>query len=151
MAHNRLGHRSFTRGDGPAALPHFVEAARLRPDLWLNRNNLALALAALGRHDEAAHEYEEACRVASPSMKPRALANLGAHLLNSGRPAEAKLIFGYLAGQFPRKPEFANNWAVALARTGNREAAIRQWRRALELEPDNEPAREALARALAGE
>jgi Flp pilus assembly protein TadD len=53
----------------------------------------------------------------------------------AGRPAEALSEFGRVLALSPRNPQALNNRGVALSALGQNEAASRDWREALEIEP----------------
>ena len=57
-----LGRSAYERNELSQALNHFSQAARLMPRLARYRHRLALSLAALGRHGEAASELEDVAR-----------------------------------------------------------------------------------------
>jgi tetratricopeptide (TPR) repeat protein len=69
-----------------------------------------------------------------------------AHAAESqGRYPEAAQAYGKLVELDPNNPTYLNNFGVVLFKTGNRQEAIRQFRRALELKPDFQQARDGLA------
>ena len=70
---------------------------------------------------------------------------LGRVMLELGRPAEALRAFGKALAIEPTKASNVYNRGVALAALGQREAAVLDFRRALAMDPQHKPAREALA------
>ena len=87
VAHNQLGLALYRRGDAADALPHYLEAVRIRPGLAEAHNNLGGAFAALDRIDEAIEHYRKALEL-KPAY-PEALLNLGVALVQEGRLDEA--------------------------------------------------------------
>ena len=64
LAHNNLGRILVEqRHEYDLGIAHFREALRLRPDFREAHNNLGLALAALGRYEEAAWHLQEVVRL----------------------------------------------------------------------------------------
>ena len=75
-------------------------------------------------------------------------ANLANALFQAGRFAEAGERFRMMLEREPNNPALLNNYAVTLYRSGDTEAAVRMFRRALEINPDLKDARDGLAVAL---
>jgi serine/threonine-protein kinase len=103
------------RADAAFNLEHDIEAAvrwydaylQLRPLSAAARNNRALYLSALGRHEEAAHEFAVATTV-DPLLKgPRQIQmlNLAAELVVAGRLDSARVVSGKLVGAPARYAE----------------------------------------------
>ena len=146
QAHNRLGAKKFARGDIEGAFYHFTNSTRLRPDLGETHNNLGTALSAKGRLDDAIKEFAEAVRV-TPHV-PAIKVNLANALAAGGRFGEAGDVYKELLEKEPRNAALLNNYGVTLYRQGLKDAAIEQFRRALEIAPDLKDAKESLAVAL---
>jgi Tfp pilus assembly protein PilF len=163
QAHNRLGARKFARGDVDGAHFHFQNSTRLRPDLGETHNNLGTTLsaraqifgqrgdqAAAGREMAAAiDQFAEAARV-TPHV-PAIQVNLANALATAGRFAEAADRYEELLKVETNNPALINNYGVALYKQGRKEESIVQFRRALELAPGLEDARQSLAVALGEE
>lgn len=122
-------------------------ALAVTADNYLAHNNLGVALAARGRHDEAAEHYAQAVRI-NPTW-PEARNNLGNAWAARGD-------YGRARAQFEEalrvRPDFAvalNNLGTALAREGRFADAIAPYTRAVVIEPDYFDARFALADTLA--
>jgi Flp pilus assembly protein TadD len=69
----RLGNLHSSAGNNSGAMPFFQAAIQTRPDSPIPRNNLALALQALGRKDEAIQVFEDALVQTEPSAHGRSL------------------------------------------------------------------------------
>ena len=145
-AHEHTGSRLFSADNIDAASYHFRRAVQLRPDLGENHNNLGSVLSAKGRLDEAIKEFTEACRLA-PNV-PTMHVNLANAFFQTGRFAEASETFLTLLQKEPTNPVLLNNYAVTLYKLGDKEAAVLNFRKALEFNPNLKDAREGLAVAL---
>ena len=131
------------------AVAEYEEAVRLRPGSAEAHNSLANALLkAPDRLGEAVAQFEEALR-----LRPdygEAHNNLGLALNAQGRPADAAAHFREALRLLPGHPEIHFNLALALLRTPGGEAEAAEHLEAfLRLAPDNERARELLARIRA--
>lgn len=81
---NRAGIDAYTAGDFAAAANHFVEAQALEPDNPEISLNLAAALHAAGRFEEAAIAARRALASPSPRWRARAQASIGHHRFAAG-------------------------------------------------------------------
>ncbi len=81
---------------------------------------------------------------------PGDLNGWGYVLLGQGRAAEAVQVFTENVRYYPENGYAYDSLGEGLLATGDREGAIRNYRRSLELVPDNDNARTALARLEAG-
>jgi tetratricopeptide (TPR) repeat protein len=86
--------------------------------------------------------------VARAPMNPRALGNLGAVLLDQGRPEEAAAVFGRAVAILPNSPEILSNLCNTCAGLGRFSEAIAYGEKALRVAPDNADARINLSRAF---
>ncbi len=111
-------------------------------------NNLANALADLGRHAAAAGHYSKALE-ANPKMA-EAHSNLGRLLGEQGRMEEAEEHFRRALELAPDYADAANNLGGALAERGRTEDAIAAFSRALDINPALNGARSNLGGLLAG-
>ncbi len=145
QAHNRLGAKKFARGELDAALYHFQNSSRLRPDLGETHNNLGAALMQLGRRDEAIVAFEKALKATPHIVATRAnLANAYAH---AGRLEDAEKLFRELVNQQPGNPVFQGNLGAILLQLGRREEAVYHLLRSYEINPNLQGIKENLERA----
>jgi hypothetical protein len=111
---------------------------------WMAHNNLANALLAQGRVDEAVAHYQEAIR-----LKPdygNAHYNLGIANFQRGDYSEAVARFREAVRLKPKSAEACNNLGAALAKAGQTNEAIAQFEAAARLAPGSEEPRANLAR-----
>ena len=138
---------TLDRLTGPReALPHFSQAAALRPDWCEARGNLAFALARVGRMAEAARELS-----AAKALNPGDAGlcnNLGLALSELGRGEEACASYREAIRLNPLYPEAYNNLAILYERYGRSSEAISSCLEALRLRPDYPEAHHNLACAL---
>jgi protein O-mannosyl-transferase len=145
MAHTHLGLALANQGRDGEAMPHFVEAVRLRPDFALAQNDLGVALMARGDLDEAARHLSAALRKEPGNATIHT--NLGLTLMGLGEPGEAARSFAAALELQPDRADAHANLGDALARIpGRLPDAVAQYREALRLQPGFPPARQALDR-----
>ena len=145
-AHTNLGIALAQLGRLDEAAVAFREAARLQPDSVETHLNLAAALTDLGRVAEAIGQYDLALRLDPASAA--AQHGWGRALVRDNRPAEGLRRYEAalrLDVSLASAPGFRFDLAVAFARTGAREDAIRELETVLRLDPSHEGARELLA------
>jgi Tfp pilus assembly protein PilF len=119
-------------------------AAALAPQGPLPRYNLANTLLRLGRVEDAVHEYRTALRL-DPAW-PECRANLAAALETLGRFDEACAEYAEVRRLRPAMAPMAFfREALARQRQGHPRTATELLRKALEADPEFEPARTALA------
>ncbi|MTJ84429.1 MAG: tetratricopeptide repeat protein, partial [Telmatospirillum sp.] len=127
------GDRLRVSGRGLAALLRYDRALCLAPDDPVALHNRALAMAGLGRLDEAATGYRRALRLMPDN--PVILSNLGLAEQRRGRLPEALACFRTVAAI---TPDSSTAWASlgdALARAGDADMACLCLHRALALDP----------------
>jgi tetratricopeptide (TPR) repeat protein len=155
--HATVGNQLFAAGDVPAALFHFVRAARLRPDLGEVHNNLGVVFEKLGRSDDAIAEFARAVEL-QPDVPPLRV-NRGAALFNARRFHDAEREYRaaiFIAGN-AHTAAMHHNLGVVLFNLNRPEDAAVEFRAALQRDPDYKEARENLkiaedaARKAAGE
>jgi len=139
---NNRGVALYYRGALEASLEAFRRALELQPDYAEAHNNLGLVLSRLGREKEAVEAFQAALKI-DPKMG-EVFNNLGFLYHLSSQYKKAAEMFG-------KAIESAADSSVAYANLGNcyykmklPEKAVGAWRRALELDPMNEPARRGL-------
>jgi Flp pilus assembly protein TadD len=121
----------------PEAVAHFREAIRLNPRMAIAHNDLALALAQMGRPQEVIDELSEAVRLAPE--RPEAFKNLAWALTTcpdrSLRNAAKAVELAQRAVELsdPPKPEFLDCLAAAYAEAGRFPEAAQTARKALDL------------------
>jgi tetratricopeptide (TPR) repeat protein len=147
-AENNLGLLLSREGRPAEAIPHFVEALRIKPDFAEAHNNLGFALADQGRTREAIAHYTEAVRLIPAYVE--AHNNLGVALSGEGRNDEAIREFQEALRLDPALAVSHNNLGAALAKQGRLEEAVRHFSEALRLDPDYADARRNLALAHNG-
>jgi tetratricopeptide (TPR) repeat protein len=147
QAHNRLGAKKFARGEVDAALFHFQNSSRLRPDLGETYNNLGATLMQLNRKEEAIVAFEKALKATPHILATQA--NLANAYAQVGRWEDSARMFRDLVSEKkqPNNPVFQGNLGAVLLQLGNREEAIYHLRRAYELNPNLQGLKENLDRA----
>ncbi|MCM8794883.1 MAG: tetratricopeptide repeat protein [Candidatus Omnitrophica bacterium] len=113
----------------------WTDVVSKRPLSSRAHNNLGLALAAQGRHEEALEEFRKA--VALNPLDAVAHNNLGLALLKQKRVGEAEAIFRELIRTSEKYTPAYNNLALLLTRRGETQEAIRLYRKSLALDPYN--------------
>jgi Flp pilus assembly protein TadD len=139
VAQGNLGGLLANTGRLPEAIPHFVEALRLRPDYPQARVSLGSALASTGHLDAARAQFEEALRL-RPDFADGHY-NLALVLRATGHLPEAAAHFREALRLKPNFPEAHNDLGVILAESGRKTEAIAQFEAALGLNPDYAEAR----------
>ena len=145
LAHNDLGSALEKKGEIDAAIAHYREAIRLKPDFVLAQSNLGAALGRQGKFDEAISHLQEAIR-----LKPDhagAHNNLGIVYAIKGKDSDAAREFSEAVRIDPDQADAHFNLGVLLARQGRLDEAITHYERALEINPSQENARNALSEA----
>src|SRR6185503_12032981 len=139
---NNRGVALYYRGAFEAAQAAFRQAIHLLPEYAEAHNNLGLVLSKLGNEAEAVQVFQEALRL-DPAMS-EVYNNLGFLYHTTSHFDRAVEMFGQAI-------QNSSDSAVAYANLGNSlykmkqpEKAVEAWRRALELDPMNEPARKSL-------
>ena len=143
-----LGRAAAAAGDEPASLAAARRAVALAPNLPAARYGLAVALARAGDADGARVERQAAGRLYGEVEErtrrlglERARLDRGWDLLRQDRPAEAAAWFAALE----ESPDALAGQAAALSAAGDRTAAARALQRAVELAPERDDLRLALA------
>ncbi len=134
VAHNNLGAALLKEGKIPAAIRHFEEVLRIKPDYTYAHNNMGLALTSQGSTMEAQSFYLEALRYRPNFVE--AYNNIGVALTDQGKYEEAGSYFRRALHFRPHYPEALNNLGYVHARQGRYEEAIRYFDEALRLKPD---------------
>lgn len=125
------------------ALKHFERALAVLPDYAPAHFYMARLLARVpARLNEAVRHYEKTLEL-RPGARD-ALIELGGVLLRLGRVTDAARRLDELLRLFPNDVEALNTRGTIYAREGRVELARAAWRRALEIAPDFEPARQNL-------
>jgi len=134
IAHNNLGVALADENRADAALAHFQEALRIKPDYADAYNNVGLALWREGRREEAALQYRNALRYQPNLAEPHN--NLGLVLTELGRIDEA---LPHFSAALRLDPQFASahlNLGNALRDSGRTEEAVEHYEEALRIRPD---------------
>jgi tetratricopeptide (TPR) repeat protein len=149
LAENNLGW-DLDRAHRPEeAIPHYLEAVRLRPRFIGGRMNLALALAEVGRVDEAIEQFEAALRLEPKNYL--VYLHLGFALSRKGRLDDAASHFTEAIRLKPDYVEAHNGLGLVLARKGDVAGAIQHYNDAIRLMPKFAEAHSNLGAALAGQ
>ena len=137
-----------TRAESLVELRALLEGTRFDPQFYYNVGNM---LARMNDPGAAATAYRKAIKQRKGNY-PRALNNLGVVLLRAGDSAEAEAAFlDALRQEHFTYPEAHYNLGRLYHARGETELAIRQWKRALRLNPAHTPAAVLLAAALAAD
>lgn len=127
------GTAAYQRGDYPAAMAHYREAALAHPDDAESLNNLAQVLTRLGRTDEAIPLYRRAI-----GLNPGGWAyqfNLARALGLTGDWPAAVAAYREAERLFPNDYATVFNLALALRRTGDEDGSVAALERAVRLAP----------------
>jgi len=135
IAQYNLGVYLLKAGHGAAAIEHYREAVRLKPDYIEAHTNLGIALSASGRLPEAMAEYEAALEL-NPDY-PKAHYNLGLALFREHRLPEAIAEYEEALRLKPDYPKADLNAGDALADAGRVPEAIAHYEKAMRLDPDD--------------
>ncbi len=112
----------------------FSHAHDVTRDNWLAHNNLASALDAAGRLDEAAGHYRESLRI-NPGFA-KAYYGLGAVRARQGKLEEAKVRFMQALRYEPRSADALYNLGSVYADEGRLDEAAASYRKSLEINPE---------------
>ena len=119
--------------NGDDAVQSLREAIKLSPDNLPLRLHLAGTLAGFGRHDEAEKEYRQALSLAPDDTRPKL--GLATCFYQQGKNSAALVIVEELI-KSPTAPAAVHVlFARLLLRAGDVERAVRQYKRALDVDP----------------
>jgi len=135
IAQYNLGVYLVKAGQRAAAIEHYREAVRLKPDYIEAHTNLGIALSAIGHVPEAMAEYEAALEL-NPDY-PKAHYNLGLALFREGRLPDAIAEYEEALRLKPDYPQADLNAGDALADAGRVPEAIAHYEKAMRLDPDD--------------
>lgn len=142
LAHLRLGEQQFDEDDIDGAVGHFKRAADLRPDLGETKNWLGRALLKKRRYKEAQAVLEEALQAAPFMLDIHT--NLAAAYAKTGRYADALERVEYVMSKRPATAGMLATQGIALCGLGDEQQGIAKLEAAISLDPELEPAIEAL-------
>ena len=157
LGHRGLGQAALLLGDGPAAVEHLEQAARLEPEDRIAQVALARAFTLVDRSEQGAEATRKAqtftaeARLPDPiffdmqnlavdpeTLRARAARKQRANQLAFGGDFDAALLeFERAARLAPRDPEIEHNWGTVLLRRGDLEEARRHFKKAIELNPQS--------------
>ena len=147
----KLADQLVTAGRQPEALAELVKASStdiFDPTSFYNIGN---SFAGLGATDAAINSYRKAIEQRKGNYS-RAYNNMGVILLRSGRWDEAHQAFlAALKLESFRYAEASYNLGRLYAAQGQNDLAVREWRRALSVDPEHSAAAEALSRNTGGD
>lgn len=154
IAHNReswgawvnLGFAKMTGGELADSISYFQEALRLRPETFHAQHNWGLVLLGLGRFEEAEERFKEALKL-QPNFELTRHA-YGFLLELEGRTEEARAMYSDGIHGTRAQSGVVSSMAQILGQGKNVWLAIEQYRRALELDPENMPAHLGIANLL---
>ena len=141
-----LGVLAYQRGQHQSAIDLIGQAIAINDTVPFFCNNRGLALAALGRIDEAAAHYERALAFKADYVE--ALSNLGNLRLMQGRGEEAVGLHKRALAHNPDHAEGQMNLGNALRELGKPGEAVTRYERAIALRPDYAQALSNLGNAL---
>ena len=140
------GNQLLSQGNYAGAAHKYEQAVAISPDQEDLHYNLAIALAKLGKTEDAKKQYEEALRIFPDYAE--AQNNLGNLLMSENKLEEAIVQFRKAIGNMPENASFHNNLGTAFARRAKLEEAITEFEQAIKYAPAFVEARANLANAL---
>jgi tetratricopeptide (TPR) repeat protein len=133
-AHKNLADALASRGKFDEAIPHYLEAVRLRPRYAEAHLRAGHVLFRTGRKNEAMAHYLDALSI-RPDLE-EAHNGLGVGLMEQGKDSEAIAHFMEGVRLKPKYADARHNLALALAKQGRRDEAIREMSTAVQIEPN---------------
>jgi Tfp pilus assembly protein PilF len=146
VVHYNLGHVLGQQGKYDAAVPHFAEALRIKPDFFDALINMGLTLLEQGKSAEAISYYDRALGVEPNSGK--AHMQLALALVKQDKRDDAMQQFYKAAELAPNDPDIHTNLGLMLARQGKLSEATAQLNEALRLNPTSAEAHNNLGLVL---
>lgn len=122
----------------------------IRYYLAQSRNEVGIKLMQGGQESQAIQEFRRVAEIGSRSEKALALNNLGLHAFNQGLIDSARVLWESAVGLEPESPTIRYNLAILYEGQGQTEAARREYRRIVEVDPRQAGALNNLAWSLAG-
>jgi len=144
--YNMLGSYHLTNHEPAKAVPLFRTALQIMPAYKDSRFNLGLALAELGDSAGAIEQFTALLRV-NPN-DAECLYNLGKALLELGRASEALRSLDAAQALNPAEPAILFSRGLAFTQLDRMAEAAGDFRKVLELDPENTEARDNLEHAL---
>ncbi len=138
-AHMHLGAIRLARFDPSGAAAELQLSLRGLPTNPEAHNELGSAMLAMGRNTEAIEQFRMALKL-RPEY-PNARYNLARALIKSGRLVEATSLYRQVVAAFPNDPEAHDGLGDLLFREGQFEEALKEFDRALEIDPKFENAK----------
>jgi tetratricopeptide (TPR) repeat protein len=134
LAENNVGEILMKQGRTGEAIPHFVEALRIKPDCAEAQNNLGAVLMGQGKLDDAAQHFVEALRI-RPGLAD-AQYNLGMVRLRQGKLDDAARHFIEALRIKPDVADAQNNLGAVLMEQKKLDEAAQRFGEALRIKPD---------------
>lgn len=131
---------AYERHDIPGALKLAKEVVAARPNMGAGRELLAFVLQQSERVSDAIENLRAAIRSGTASESVRV--QLGLLLTEQGKTREAVEVLAPLASG--NDPDALNAYGIALADEGKLDAAVQQFQRVLQTDPNNAPAMQNL-------
>jgi tetratricopeptide (TPR) repeat protein len=137
------GNQLLAQGDYAGAAQRYQQAVAISPDQEDLHFNLAIALAKLGKTEDAKNQYEEALRIFPEYGE--AHNNLGNLLMKENKMEEAVDQLREAVKCMPENASFHNNLGTAFGRQGKVPEAMAEFEQAVKLSPAYVEARVNLA------
>lgn len=144
--HRRLADMLYNKADYAGAAEHYAKAVALRPDYMQARYNLAMALLAQRKLDDATLHLRWLAE--HQAGQPNVYYQLGRILKDGGDADGAAEQYRQAIALQPDYYQAHNNLANILIAQGKVDEAIEHYRKALEIKPDYVTAQQNLAKAL---
>ena len=146
---NMLGAHRLMLGDAEAAVSLLTKALELRPEYYVARYNLALALTKAGRRDEAIAQFAAVIRFNPRDAESRH--NRGMLLLDGGEAGEALKDFDAALALYPGEPRIHLLRGLALEKLQRPREAQQEYETSLRLDSGDAVAHNTLGSLLADE